>query len=208
MINFFYNYLRVTLHNTLLLYIVKNQNASAFSDNFYAKFGVLHTWVYNEIMKWDLISDVILVASIASLAVFVFLGIYQLFACKSLLKVDRRLLWMIFPLLLMAITYIIFDKLFVLNVRPNGSGETSFPSTHVMVVATIFMLIAINLPYYIKSKAICILLDLAMLALLVLVCVGRVLSEMHWLSDVLGGLAFALIFAFIYYLIIRRKNHA
>ena len=159
-------------------------------------------------MKWDLISDVILVASIASLAVFVFLGIYQIFTRKSLLKVDRRLLWMILPLLLMTITYVVFDKFFVLNVRPNGSGETSFPSTHVMVVATIFMLIAINLPYYIKSKAICIVLDLAMLALLVLVCVGRVLSEMHWLSDVLGGLAFALIFAFIYYLIIRRKNHA
>lgn len=159
-------------------------------------------------MKWDLISDVILITSIAALAVFAILGIYQLFTRKSIKKVDHRLLWMILPLLLMAITYIVFDKFFVLNVRPNGSGEASFPSTHVMVVATIFFLIALNLPHYVKSKTICVLLNLAMLVLLVLVSVGRVLANMHWLSDVLGGLAFALIFALIYYLIIRRKHHA
>ena len=159
-------------------------------------------------MKWDLISDIILLASFAILGVFVVLGLYQLITRKSLFKVDRRLLWMILPLALMAITYIVFDKFLVLNTRPNGSGEASFPSTHVMVVSTIFLIIALNLPYYIKSKTAWIIIDIAMLLLIVLVCVGRVLSEMHWLSDVLGGLAFAIIFAAIYYLIIRRKSNA
>lgn len=159
-------------------------------------------------MKWDLISDVILIASIAVLGVFAILGIYQLFTRKSLKKVDHRLLWVILPLLLMVIVYFVFDKFFVLNVRPNGTGEPSFPSSHVMVVATIFFLAALNLPYYVKSKSVQIILDLIMLFLLVLVCFGRVLSNMHWLSDVLGGLGFALIFALIYYLITRRTNHA
>lgn len=159
-------------------------------------------------MKWDLISDIILLASFAILGVFVVLGLYQLITRKSLLKVDHRLLWMILPLVLIAITYVVFDKFLVLNIRPNGSGEASFPSTHVMVVSTIFLIIALNLPYYIKSKTAWIIIDIAMLLLIVLVCVGRVLSEMHWLSDVLGGLAFAIIFAVIYYLIIRRKSNA
>lgn len=159
-------------------------------------------------MKWDLISDIILLASFAILGVFVVLGLYQLITRKSLLKVDHRLLWMILPLALMAITYVVFDKFLVLNTRPNGSGEASFPSTHVMVVSTIFLIIALNLPYYIKSKTAWIIIDIAMLLLIVLVCVGRVLSEMHWLSDVLGGLVFAIIFAVIYYLIIRRKSNA
>ena len=159
-------------------------------------------------MKWDLISDIILLASFAILGVFVVLGLYQLITRKSLFKVDHRLLWMILPLALMAITYVVFDKFLVLNTRPNGSGEASFPSTHVMVVSTIFLIIALNLPHYIKSKTVWIIIDIAMLLLIALVCVGRVLSEMHWLSDVLGGLVFAIIFAVIYYLIIRRKSNA
>ena len=158
-------------------------------------------------MQWDLISDVILTTSFAALAMFAVLGLYQLIKHRSLKKVDKPLLWAILPLFLMAATYIIFDKFFVLNTRPNGSGEASFPSTHVMVVATIFSIISIILPKYIKSRASRIILDFMMLALLALVCVARVLASMHWVSDVVGGLIFAAIFAAIYYLTTRRYKN-
>ena len=159
-------------------------------------------------MNWDLASDIILYASFAVLAVFAILGLVQLISRKSLKKVDQPLLAMFVPLILMAVTYIIFDKFIVLNTRPDGSGEPSFPSTHAMVVATIFALATLALPRYIKSKAALITLDLLMLALTILVSVGRVLANQHWLSDVLGGLGFAAIFTLVYYLIIRRKHHA
>ena len=158
-------------------------------------------------MQWAKITDIILLTSFIILFVFVVLGLCQLFSRKSLKKVDRSLLAMPVPLTLMAITYFVFDKFFILNTRPNGSGEPSFPSTHTMVVATIFFCVAIILPRYIKSKSAYITLDILMLALLVLVCIGRVAANMHWISDVAGGLIFAAIFAAIYYLIIRRKKH-
>ena len=157
-------------------------------------------------MQWSKITDIILVTAFAVLAVFAILGLYQWIKRKSLKKVDQPLLAMLAPLSLMAVTYIIFDKFLVLNTRPNGSGEPSFPSTHTMVVTTIFLLTAIVLPKYIKSKATVITLDILMFTLTILVCVGRVLANMHWLSDVIGGLMFAAIFAVIYYLIIRRRN--
>ncbi len=155
-------------------------------------------------MQWDKATDIILIAAIAILGVFACLGLYQWISRKSLKKVDKNLILMVVPLIIMAITYIIFDKIFILNVRPNGSGEASFPSTHVMVVATIFLLAAQNLKYYVKSKALRIILFIIMLALTTLTCFGRVLSNMHWLSDVLGGLAFALLFNAIYYLITKK----
>ncbi|MBR2994248.1 phosphatase PAP2 family protein [Candidatus Saccharibacteria bacterium] len=158
-------------------------------------------------MQWDKISDIILFASFAVLAVFAILGFCQWIKRKSLGKVDKPLLWVILPLSLTAATYVIFDKFLVLNTRPNGSGEPSFPSTHVMIVATIFFITAIILPKYIKSKTACAILDLMMVAFLVFVCVGRVLANMHWISDVIGGLVFATIFATIYYLIIRRYKN-
>lgn len=159
-------------------------------------------------MQWSKITDIILIASIAVLGVFAILGFCQLVRRKSLKKVDKPLLAMLIPLVLMAITYFIFEKFLVLNTRPNGSGEPSFPSTHTMVVATIFLLTAIILPNYIKSKTARVIMDIVMLLFIILVSVGRVLANMHWVSDVVGGLIFAAIFAVIYYLILRRVKHA
>ena len=159
-------------------------------------------------MQWDKISDIILISSLAVLAVFAILGLFQLFSRKSLKKVDLELTWMVLPLALMAITYYVFDHFLIWNTRPNGSGEPSFPSTHVMVVATIFLLVAIALPRYVKSKIACFIVDILMLALAALVCIGSVAANMHWISDVVGGVAFAAIFAVIYYLIIRRYKNA
>ena len=159
-------------------------------------------------MLWSKITDIILITAFVVLAVFAILGLCQWIKRKSLSKVDKPLLSMLIPLSLMTATFIIFEKFLILNTRPNGSGEPSFPSTHTMVVATIFFCVAIILPKYIKSKTACAILDFLMLALLVFVCVGRVLANMHWVSDVVGALIFATIFAFIYYLIIRRYKNA
>lgn len=159
-------------------------------------------------MQWSKITDIILVAALAVFAVFAILGLYQWIKRKSLKKVDKPLLLSLIPLSLMAITFIVFEKFIILNTRPNGSGEPSFPSTHAMVVATIFLLTAIILPNYIKSKTARVIMDIVMLLFIILVSVGRVLANMHWVSDVVGGLIFAAIFAVIYYLILRRAKHA
>lgn len=156
-------------------------------------------------MQWETATDVILIAAIAVLGVFGLLGLIEWISRKSLKKVDKELTGMIVPMLLMAATYFIFDKFLILNTRPNGSGEPSFPSSHTMVVATIFFCVMLALPKYIKNKPLRIFLDIVMLALIALTATGRVLSNMHWLSDVLGGLGFAMIFALIYYFI--KKHH-
>ena len=159
-------------------------------------------------MDWDKATDIILYASFAILGVFIILAFAQLIKRKSIKKVDKPLLVMPIPLVLMSITYVVFDKFLVLNTRPNGSGEASFPSTHVMVVGTIFLLVAIALPRYIKSKATCAILDIIMLTLFAITAYGRIAANMHWLSDVIAGAVFAAVFGLIYYLIIRKPKHA
>ena len=163
---------------------------------------------YNDYMKWDLITNIILIAAIIVLGLFVCLGIYQWITRKSFKKIDPELRWAIVPIVLMGITYIVFDKVLIWNTRPDGSGEPSFPSSHVMLVATTFFLTAIILPKYVEKQSHRIFIDVMMLVLLALVCVGRVLANKHWISDVEGALIFSLIFAVIYCLIIRRTtNH-
>ena len=161
---------------------------------------------YNELMEWEKITNITLLTSFAVLAVFAGLGLYQWVTRKSLKKVDRRLLLMIVPLALMAITYFVFDKIIIVNVRPDGSGEPSFPSTHVMVVATIFFLATLNLNKYVKQKPLRVICEIIMFILLSLTCTGRVLAGKHWITDVLAGLAFAFVFSEIYYLLIKKRN--
>lgn len=157
-------------------------------------------------MQWEKITDIILITALAVLGVFAVLGLVEWIKRKSLKKVDRELLAMIPPLVLMAATYFIFDHIFILNTRPNGSGEPSFPSSHTMATATIFLMTMLALKKYIKNKSLRIFLDVVMLILIVLVSVGRVAANMHWTSDVIGGLIFSLIFVAIYYLLTKPKK--
>ena len=154
-------------------------------------------------MEWNTITNIILITSFIVLGIFVLLAIYEWITRKSFMKIDRELRWMPVPLALMAAVYFIFDKVFILNVRPDGSGEPSFPSTHVMVVATIFFLVTMILPKYIKSKVARAVLEIMMIALISLTCSGRVLANKHWVSDVIAALVFAFIFTMIYHVILR-----
>lgn len=160
-------------------------------------------------MSWELISNIILGLAFLVLAVFIILGLQQWITRRSLQKVDRGLLWMPLPLALMAITYLVFDKIWpftAISTRPNGSGEPSFPSTHVMMVATILFLATLNLPKYVKNPTLRLVIEILVVISVVLTCVGRVLANMHWVTDVIGGLIFAFIFTEIYYLIIKPKK--
>ena len=163
-------------------------------------------------MEWNTITNIILITSFIVLGIFVLLAIYEWITRKSFMKIDRELRWMPVPLALMAAVYFIFDKVFILNVRPDGSGEQSFPSTHVMVVATIFFLVTMILPKYIKSKVARAVLEIMMIALISLTCSGRVLANKHWVSDVLAALVFAFLFTMVYHYLLKfskkRAKHA
>jgi undecaprenyl-diphosphatase len=90
--------------------------------------------------------------------------------------------------------------------RPDGSGEPSFPSTHVMVVSTIFFCVSAALPKYIKSKVALFLIYLVMFVLASLVATGRIVSGKHSCIDVIGAAIFAFIFYEIYYYCIHHNK--
>lgn len=154
-------------------------------------------------MNWDKATDIMVAAAVATVIIFFVMGVTQWIKRKSFKKIDKTLLALIAPYALMAITYVVFDYIFVLNTRPDGSGEASFPSTHTMITATVFFCAAIALPKYIKQKSLVAFLDLVMLAFVILVPVGRVLANKHWVSDCIGGLIFAAIFAAIYFVLLK-----
>lgn len=155
-------------------------------------------------MNWDKATDIMVYAAIATIGIFAIMGLYQWITRKSLKKVDKAIWLLLVPLALMVIVYFLFDHVFIWNTRPDGSGEASFPSTHTMITATVFFCTAIALPRYIKQKSLVAFLDLVMLVFVVLVPVGRVIANKHWISDCIGGLIFAAIFAAIYFVLVKK----
>ena len=154
-------------------------------------------------MNWDKATDIMVYTAIATVGIFAIMAIYQWITRKSFKKIDKALLALIVPLVLLVIVYFLFDHVFIWNTRPDGSGEPSFPSTHTMITATVFFCTAILLPRYIKQKPVVAFLDLVMLAFVILVPVGRVFANKHWISDCIGGIIFALCFAIIYYFTVK-----
>ena len=155
---------------------------------------------------WLTFTDIIIGLSLICLGLFTILFLYQWISRKSFTKIDPELRWALVPLALMALTYIVFEKLWIVDVRPNGSGEPSFPSTHTMLTATIFFVTMVALPRYLKDRRLRIVIDICMIAAVILVAIGRVLANMHWPTDVIAGIIFSAIFAIIYALILRKTS--
>lgn len=149
------------------------------------------------------VTDVFLIATLLFFMTYVGIGLVQLIRRKSLKKVDAELLAMIPSTILMAVIYVIFEKLIVVNTRPI-SDEPSFPSTHTLVVATIFLMAMQTLPRYVKNRKTRTALYVAMSLVIIVVAAGRVMSGMHWFTDVLGGLAFAAVLAVIYKFVLKK----
>lgn len=155
-------------------------------------------------MNWDKATDIMVYAALATIGIFVAVGIYQWITRKSLKKIDKTIWFLLIPLSLMLLTYFLFDHVFIWNTRPDGSGEPSFPSTHTMIIATVFFCTAIALPKYIKQESMLIFLDIVMLAFVIMVPVGRVIANKHWVSDCVGALIFSAIFAGVYLFFIKK----
>ncbi len=153
---------------------------------------------------WLIITDLLVGAAIITALGFAILAIIQWAQRRHFLKIDPELRWALVPFALMGVVYLVFEHLIILARRPNGSGEPSFPSTHVMITATVFFLTIIILPKYVKNRRARLILDILMIAAIVLVAIGRVVANMHWVTDVLGGIGFGGIFAVIYHLILQR----
>ncbi|MDO4611864.1 MAG: phosphatase PAP2 family protein [Candidatus Saccharibacteria bacterium] len=162
--------------------------------------------MYNRVMNWDLATDIILYAAIALVGFFALLGFCEWIKRKSFKKIDQPLKTMPIPLILMVVIYIVFDYFLILGTAPNDPTKPSFPSTHAMVVTTIFALTALALPHYLKTKTLRFALCLIMLALLAITAFGRVISGNHSEIDVACGIVFGVILGTIYYLTLKEKK--
>lgn len=134
---------------------------------------------------------------------FALLGLFQVIKRKSLLKVDRHLILLAVFYVIVLCAYITFE-IFKVNYRPilvDGVLEASYPSSHTLLSLCITASAIFESHLLLKNKkALLISADILFVTIGSVVLVGRILSGVHWLSDIIGGvlLSVSLVCFFIY----------
>ena len=120
---------------------------------------------------------------------FAILGLVQLIKRKSLWKVDYSILALgVFYIVVMA-AYIFFE-IVVINYRPtliNGYLEASYPSSTTMLVMCVMPTAAMQLNARIKNTVFRRCTVIAIVAFTAFMVIGRLISGVHWITDIIGG---------------------
>ena len=153
-------------------------------------------------MFWYQVTNLLGFWAILCGAIFACVGLKQLIERKSLKQVDAKILALGGLFVLLGVIYVLFEKV-VINCRPVlMEGETvpeaSFPSSHTVLAFVIFGAIAMMLKDYVKDKKTAALLQNICIVLLLVAVIGRLISGVHWFTDILGGifLSYALLMVF------------
>lgn len=120
---------------------------------------------------------------------FALTGLIQWIKRKSILKVDGNILALGGFYLLVIAVYILFENV-VINYRPtliNGYLEVSYPSSTTLLVLTVMPTTVMQLRPRIKNKTVKNSVSVLISAFTVFMVVGRLISGVHWLSDIIGG---------------------
>ena len=120
---------------------------------------------------------------------FALLGLIQWIKRKHLLKVDYNILVLGgFYIVVMAV-YVLFEMI-VTNYRPvliGGILEASYPSSTTMLVMCVMPTAIIQLNARIKNNVLKRFVASAMIAFIAFMVIGRLVSGVHWFTDIIGG---------------------
>ncbi|MBQ6806329.1 MAG: phosphatase PAP2 family protein [Lachnospiraceae bacterium] len=132
---------------------------------------------------------------------FAVVGLVQVVKEKSLFRVEKSLIWLGGYFVLVIGIYIFFEK-YVINYRPimlSEYLEPSFPSTHTMIVLCIMGAAMIQFQRRIKNQKVRYAAHILSVLTIAVTVIGRMISGVHWFTDIIAGLLIGTAMLFLYY---------
>ena len=121
---------------------------------------------------------------------FFVLGIVQWGKRKSLLKVDRNIAALGITYAVTIVFYVLFE-IVAINFRPvilRNKAEASYPSSTTLLSIVFFSTAFFQICKYIEKTWLKITLISVNFVLMLFLVIGRMLSGVHWLSDIFGAI--------------------
>ena len=169
-------------------------------------FATINQFIFNKIgvnMTWYVITDWLGIIPILVSMVYAIIGLKQLIKRKSIRNVDKEIIILgIFYFLVISI-YIFFEK-YIVNYRPilmNGNLEASFPSSHtLMTICLCGSSIIIN--NRLLKNTFTKVVNVISLFIIIITIIGRLISGVHWFTDIIGGLLISSFLLMLFYSIV------
>ena len=120
---------------------------------------------------------------------FGILGLVQWIKRKSICKVDHDILILGGFYIITIAAYLFFENV-VINYRPvliNGYLEASYPSSTILLVMCVMPTAVMQFNSRIRNKLLRNIFAATLVAFIAFMAIGRLLSGVHWLTDIVGG---------------------
>ena len=147
------------------------------------------------------ITDWLSIAVLFIMFGFAMVGLVQLIKRKSLFRVDSSILVLGGFYVLVFLAYLFFE-FFVVNYRPvliEGVLEASYPSSTTMLMMCIMPTAIMQFHHLISSKRLRNIVNAFCGIYASFMVIGRVLSGVHWFTDIVGGILLSGTLVMLYY---------
>ena len=121
---------------------------------------------------------------------FAMLGLVQWIQRKHILRIDFSILVLGGFYILVTAVYMIFEMC-VINYRPiliNGYLEASYPSSTTMLVLCVIPTTILQIGNRIRHRWIRRSISILLIGFMLFMVIGRLISGVHWLTDIIGGI--------------------
>ena len=174
-------------------------------------FSSLNSFVFNltgNNMTLYKITEILGIIPILIALMYAVIGLIQVIDRKSL-KVDKELIALGILYIIVILIYVFFEKC-IINYRPviiDGVLEASYPSSHTLLSICICGSALLINKYLFNNKKIYKYINIISIISMVLIVLGRLLSGVHWASDIIDSIIISITLLKIletYYLSIKK----
>ena len=151
--------------------------------------GYVHT-LTGVCMPLYTITDWLGLIPVALMFGFAVLGLVQWIQRKHILRVDFSILVLGGFYILVAAVYMLFEMC-VINYRPiliNGYLEASYPSSTTILVLCVIPTTILQIKSRIRCQWIRRPISILLIGFMLFMVIGRLISGVHWLTDIIGGI--------------------
>ena len=121
--------------------------------------------------------------------IFAGIGLVQLIKRRSLFRVDADIMILGVYFVIVFLAYAIFEMI-PINYRPiliEGIMEASYPSSTTLLVLSVMPVLIEQIQRRLSGIGVTRIITIAALAFSVFMVTGRLISGVHWFTDIVGG---------------------
>lgn len=152
-------------------------------------------------MTLYVITDYLSIIPLGFVVAFALLGLAQWIKRKNLSRVDRNILILGAFYFFVLLVFVLFEMI-AINYRPvliNGVLEASYPSSTSMLVICVMSTAALQLNERLSSAAYRRCTTYAITFFTAFMVLGRLVSGVHWFTDIVGGVLLSAGLVLLYY---------